>query len=334
MQHHNALIVLRYRGTGQFIPIRRARIERVFDSQRLVVVRFAVLDFPDPTLKSQWPRIQHIPETHEAESKPGESLCPLIFKTSDSEIENIAGAPVEDGERSGIIDVDRWTYVIDSISHLAFASRSCFLHLHAVYEDDRHRVPRSRIRDGLLSAVSDSAYRLGIISYISTPEKTPTDKNDAQPVFSLTLNTDAAILAPIQASSTVYSRYDDHTLSFRTTEDSGGLGSRATITPSDNNTVFYVPAIELPMYVDIAQWRWWAVLVAAIMYLYSVFGIPSVAPKPSQVWAQAIQAIAVFVTATMMSKNSVRFIWKKIWDSEPTTTLKRALAQMRAQQSQ
>src|SRR5207245_1422202 len=62
MEHQDAIIVLRRRETGQFIPIRRARIERVFDSRRLVVLRFSMLDFPDPNTRSEWHIISEIIE--------------------------------------------------------------------------------------------------------------------------------------------------------------------------------------------------------------------------------------------------------------------------------
>ena len=216
MEHQHAVIVLRSRETGRFVPIRRARVEHVFDSRRLVVVRFALLDFPDPTSRSNWHIISEIIESQSAKNESGKPLHPLVFEASDSDIGSIVGSPVSDSERSGIVDVDRWRYVIDSISELEFAKKSCFLYLHSIYEDDGAPLPRNRVKGGSFLAAPDSAYRFEIASYHSSTMAKQSDQRDTLLEFSLVLKTDAAILSPIQESSTVYSRYDDHLVSFRT----------------------------------------------------------------------------------------------------------------------
>jgi hypothetical protein len=332
MQGQSAVILLRCSETGDLIPIRRARIEQVFDSQHLVVLRFSVLDFPDPSLQSRWNILQGIVEQNAAENIPGGLLRPLIFELSDSDIDSAIGPSVSPSPRTSAEDFDRWRSVIDSISQLEFAKTSCFLYLHDIYEDDVTRLGRNRIERGVVLTGSDTSYRLEIASNFLPPISKPHSERDKIPEFSLVLKTDSAILSPLEDSSLVSSLYDDHNISFRVKGEFGGVGTRITVSPGEVQAGRYVPTIELPVYVRIASWQWFFVVVASILYMYSLFGIPRLAQKPTEGWEKLVQAIAIILLASI-GKDSIGPLLKAVWNSRPLVEFRQAIEEMQEKRS-
>jgi hypothetical protein len=331
MEGQQAVIILRCSQTGKLIPIRRVRIERVFDSQYMVVLTFALLDFPDPSLRSRWNVIQHIVEKQAAENKAGGPLRPLIFQIADSQIEQVIGVATNGIAVSPSNEFDKWMSAVHSLSELEFAKKSCFLYLYDIYEDEI-LVRANRVKLGKVFAGANASYRLEIASYSLPVDSKPHAERDKIPEFSLVLKSDSEVLMPIHESGTVSSRYDDHDLSFRTKSDVGSIGTTATVIPSGVQPELYVPVIEVPIFIEIKGWQWSSLAVAAILYLWSLFGIPTLVPKPSENWAKLLEAVAIMLLASM-GKDSIGPLLKAGWNSPPLVELRNAWAELSQKRS-
>lgn len=281
--------------------------------------------FPDPS-QQRWNIIQQTVQNHAAKNTPGGPLLPLIFEIADSAIELAIGGGAS-GTASGMQDeFDKWMAVIHSLSELDFASKSCFLYLYDIYEDEI-LIGLDRQKQGKLLAYAGTSYRLQIASYCLPATSGSDDARDKISEFSLVLKTNAAVLAPIDESSRVSSRYDDHKLSFRTTGGFGSVGTAVAVHPQGSD--LYVPVIELPVYIQIPGWQWGSLIVAVPLYLWSLFGIPRLVQKPSEGWAKVLQAVAVILVASF-GKDSVGPILKALWKSRLLAKLRTSWATLKA----
>jgi hypothetical protein len=308
-------IIFRRRATAELIPIRRIRIHHVFESAYLIVPEFTVLDFPDPALREHRARLYRGITRVATQNAPGGPLCPLIFNVADDDLDAAMGQPLQTRDRQE--DFDRWRSVTDSIAQFDFMTRTCFLYVHTIHEDDAP-LPRSCVREGALRVRPETAYRVEFASYFLRSNK-KTDDYDAVQEFKLTLKTDSSLAVPIADSTPVVSRYDNHNLSFRAKAGIEGVGTSVEIEPVAAPNDIFVPALSLPIYGRFAEWQWLSLVMGVISYVVSF--------KMSDSWQKALQAVGIILIA-VLGKDSAAALIKLAWRTGPIRELRDTFREM------
>ncbi len=311
------VVALRNWSTGRLYPIRKIHIEDVFVSERFIVPRFTLLDFPAPSsVVAKWPAVEARICSVAKQSRGNGQLEPLIYEITDAELDECVGS-----QALGEDDFNRWIAVTDSISGCNQMGQCVFLYLHTIRDERGRVVTRDEIRREFIPLDAETVYTLEVASYMLPRNALFVRDQDRVEPFSLKLQTDENLVSAIKTEDSVVSRYDQHLFIIRDKSPAGGTTSQLRI--SGEAPGLFLPIITVPVHIGYTVWQWVAVLLGSTLLLLS-----SLVPDQHAVWQKLMQAIGLLLVAAV-GKEFFGSVTKRLWNSKPLSQLSAAMSKMR-----